>query len=353
MADPQTTLSWLTHSTLSTHPVALCCAFASVLQLRSRAVTAENGASEALAESAALEQQLAATRDQVGAAHRLAVGPSTTHALTRPTKAGLGWTHPHLLGLQDQHLSQQAHSCWYALFLDRQNKAMEAAGVTCVCVCMYLCCCPLQLGACQARVEQLEGMLSDCEARLQQAQEQAEVLAAERDVVARNLLRAEVELNDVSDYSTKMFRQVCLGWGGGVCVLRGRVAHQSQRHSGTPTAEVLHSTSRCLACPTRRLPGLLPLLGLLLLLLQVRFISHVLDKNSAVLGKLPEFASLTRDLRAFVAANSRTWEPRDSSTAPSGAHAAAAGGAAAAPAATVSNAADTTASGMRDVAGKA
>lgn len=100
--------------------------------------------------------------------------------------------------------------------------------------------------------------------------------------------------------------------------------------------------------PTRRLP-LLQLLGLLL---QVRFISHVLDKNSAVLGKLPEFASLTRDLRAFVAANSRTWEPRDSSTAPAGAHAAAAGGAAA-PAATASNAADTTASGMRDVAGKA
>jgi hypothetical protein len=39
--------------------------FLLVLQLRSRAVSAENGASEALAESAALEQQLAATRDQV------------------------------------------------------------------------------------------------------------------------------------------------------------------------------------------------------------------------------------------------------------------------------------------------
>lgn len=77
---------------------------------------------------------------------------------------------------------------------------------------------------------------------------------------------------------------------------------------------------------------------------QVRFISHVLDKNSAVLGKLPEFASLTRDLRAFVAANSRTWE---GSTAPAGVHTAAA-----AATATVSNA-DTTASGMRDVAGKA
>jgi hypothetical protein len=76
---------------------------------------------------------------------------------------------------------------------------------------------------------------------------------------------------------------------------------------------------------------------------QVRFISHVLDKNSAVLGKLPEFASLTRDLRAFVAANPRTWE---GSTAPAGAHTAAAA------TATVSNA-DTTASGMRDVAGKA
>lgn len=69
----------------------------------------------------------------------------------------------------------------------------------------------------------------------------------------------------------------------------------------------------------------------------------MLDKNSAVLGKLPEFASLTRDLRAFVAANARTWEPRDAPHS-------AATAAAAQP--TMSNA-DTTASGMRDVAGKA
>lgn len=66
----------------------------------------------------------------------------------------------------------------------------------------------LQLLACQARVEQLEGLLADSEARLQQAQEQGSVLAAERDAAARNLLRAEAELNDVSDYSTKMYRQV-------------------------------------------------------------------------------------------------------------------------------------------------
>jgi hypothetical protein len=81
--------------------------------------------------------------------------------------------------------------------------------------------------------------------------------------------------------------------------------------------------------------------------LQVRFISHVLDKNSAVLGKLPEFNSLTRDLRAFVAANTRTWEQRDGS-------AAGAPSAAGTPCPTASvSAADTTASGMRDVAGKA
>jgi hypothetical protein len=66
----------------------------------------------------------------------------------------------------------------------------------------------LQLAACQGRVEQLEGMLADSEARLQQAHEQAALLAAERDAAARNLLRAEAELNDVSEYSTKMFRQV-------------------------------------------------------------------------------------------------------------------------------------------------
>lgn len=53
----------------------------------------------------------------------------------------------------------------------------------------------------------------DSDDRLQQSHEQAAVLAAERDAAARNLLRAEAELNDVSEYSTKMFRQV------GGCVL--------------------------------------------------------------------------------------------------------------------------------------
>lgn len=92
---------------------------------------------------------------------------------------------------------------------------------------------------------------------------------------------------------------------------------------------------------------------------QVRFISHVLDKHAAVLSKLPEFAVLSRDLRAFVAANARTWEHRDeraSSTATgggaaAGGTAAAAGGGGVQLVGSVSNA-DTTASGLRDVAGK-
>lgn len=71
----------------------------------------------------------------------------------------------------------------------------------------------LQLLQCQARVQQLEDALVDSDDRLQQSHEQAAVLAAERDAAARNLLRAEAELNDVSEYSTKMFRQV------GGCVL--------------------------------------------------------------------------------------------------------------------------------------
>lgn len=41
----------------------LCCTF--VLQLRSRAIAAEGGASDAMAESAALEQQLDATKREV------------------------------------------------------------------------------------------------------------------------------------------------------------------------------------------------------------------------------------------------------------------------------------------------
>lgn len=47
-----------------------------------------------------------------------------------------------------------------------------------------------------------------------------------------------------------------------------------------------------------------------MLFLQVRFISHMLDKHSAQLSKLPEFSSLTRDLRAFVSDNARNWEQR-------------------------------------------
>lgn len=96
---------------------------------------------------------------------------------------------------------------------------------------------------------------------------------------------------------------------------------------------------------------------------QVRFISHVLDKNSAVLGRLPEFVNLTRDLRAFVAANARTCEPRDelragglAATGGGGGGAAAAaggvGGCDGGPALSMSTAADTTASGLRDVLGK-
>lgn len=183
-------------------------------------------------------------------------------------------------------------------------------------------------------MQQLEGLLADCDDRLQQAHEQAAVLAAERDAAARNLLRAEAELNDVSDYSTKMFRQVgvyAISASAEPLLLDSRDTGACwSKHSALcmPVPVVLsHPDTACRVLP------------------QVRFISHVLDKNSALLGKLPEFASLTRDLRAFVAANARTWEPRDSSQAAGGP-----GPGAAQPSA--SNA-DTTASGMRDVAGKA
>jgi len=40
-----------------------------------------------------------------------------------------------------------------------------------------------------------------------------------------------------------------------------------------------------------------------MLRLQVRFTSHVLDKNAALLGKIPELQGLARELRALVASN--------------------------------------------------
>lgn len=66
----------------------------------------------------------------------------------------------------------------------------------------------LQLEACQSRVEELQTLLSSTTSRLQQSELQVEMLAAERDAVARNLVTAEAELVDVGEYSTKMFRQV-------------------------------------------------------------------------------------------------------------------------------------------------
>lgn len=41
---------------------------------------------------------------------------------------------------------------------------------------------------------------------------------------------------------------------------------------------------------------------------QVRFISHVMEKHSAVVAKVPELSSLARNLRSFVAVNARNWE---------------------------------------------
>lgn len=82
--------------------------------------------------------------------------------------------------------------------------------------------------------------------------------------------------------------------------------------------------------------------------MQVRFISHMLDKNSTVLSKLPDFANLARDLRAFVAANASNWERRDTdkSTIVTAAYSAS----------QVTGASvltDTAVSGARDVMGKA
>jgi hypothetical protein len=52
--------------------------------------------------------------------------------------------------------------------------------------------------------------------------------------------------------------------------------------------------------------------------LQVRFISHTLDKNAAHLAKVPEFSALSRDLRCFVADNARNWEPGSASASGGG-----------------------------------
>jgi Tfp pilus assembly protein FimV len=60
----------------------------------------------------------------------------------------------------------------------------------------------------EARVQELQEQLAAAQQQVQQLEERGSVLAAERDAAARNLLRAETELNDVGEYSTKMFRQV-------------------------------------------------------------------------------------------------------------------------------------------------
>lgn len=71
----------------------------------------------------------------------------------------------------------------------------------------------------------------------------------------------------------------------------------------------------------------------------------MLDKNSALLSKLPDFASLARDLRAFVAANACNWERRDADASVSGVGVSVPH--------TASRMADTVVSGSKDVKGKA
>lgn len=66
----------------------------------------------------------------------------------------------------------------------------------------------LQLAESEARVQQLQEQLAAALEQAQQLEARGSVLAAERDAATRNLLRAETELNDVGEYSTKMFRQV-------------------------------------------------------------------------------------------------------------------------------------------------
>eukprot|EP00775_Hariotina_reticulata_P010505 gene10505-10665_t len=147
-----------------------------------------------------------------------------------------------------------------------------------------------QLLSSQSRVADVEELLAAASGELSASADRAALLVAERDAAARNLLRAEAELSDVSECSTKMFRQV-------------------------------------------------------------RFISHMLEKNNALVGKLPDFASLARDLKVFVAANARNWERK---TTDDRTGSAAGGGA-------LSNhraldrsiVADTAASGLRDVISKA
>jgi hypothetical protein len=92
--------------------------------------------------------------------------------------------------------------------------------MTCVTVCLPFLLF-LQLLSSQARVMQLEDLHAEAEASQAAAAAQAAHLAAEHDAAARNLLRAEAELNDVSDYSTKMFRQVRVR-PACVCVSQGR-----------------------------------------------------------------------------------------------------------------------------------
>lgn len=72
-------------------------------------------------------------------------------------------------------------------------------------------CATMQLQACRSRILELEGLVQSAEARLQHSESRIEVLAAERDAIARNLVTAEAELNDVGEYSTKIFRQVSKG----------------------------------------------------------------------------------------------------------------------------------------------
>jgi chromosome segregation ATPase len=93
-----------------------------------------------------------------------------------------------------------------------------------------VCALCLQLAESQACVQQLQEQMAAAQEQAQQLEERSAVLAAERDAAARNLLRAETELNDVGEYSTKMFRQVSIkGYSYcGLCLLLQKVGAHSR-----------------------------------------------------------------------------------------------------------------------------
>lgn len=188
-------------------------------QALERATTAEANAAEAAAGAAALEQHLGSAKQEVCDCVCVCVYDTTS-----------GWC------LCCQHSAGTQHT--HTLLMLRRA----------LCVFHVL---HVQLLVLSTHATQLEERLAERDAQLATAKDAATVVGSERDAAVRNLLRAEAELNDVSEFNTRLFRQARLRIRAACVVVVRLIVHIIIRPAVCKHVRCLRARAalRCTYCP--------------------------------------------------------------------------------------------------------